>query len=114
MESYLIVSDNNKGKLGVSEYVFKQITNDTITNLISNSLKDSISLTYGHKKCKTSVSIGKKNEVIISIELAGIKNQDISSAVKKVQEDVYSNISSMFEISSLKINVSLVGIIEKK
>ncbi|MFA6624469.1 MAG: Asp23/Gls24 family envelope stress response protein [Bacilli bacterium] len=114
MYSYFYVGNSQSGKLAISSFAFSQIAESTLDSLVTNGdLKDAIALKDGKKKCKVTTDIDKNKKVTVTVQVIGIRGADIDSAVTRIQKEVFTNIYDVTEISALKVNVSVLAVVDK-
>jgi uncharacterized alkaline shock family protein YloU len=111
--NYYVNGSKTKGQTAISNYVFTQIAEDTIASLMEGELKDKISLKNGRKKCKILADVDKKNNVTVVIEIVAIAGTKPAQSVSLIQKAVYDAIYDATEISTIKVNVSLLGVADK-
>ena len=113
MSHYVIVADQKKGKLGISNYVFEQIAIEVIEELAQNELKDKLILTYKKKKYRVTSSIDLKGKLTINCYIFFSSDSEVQEHSKLIQERIYSAINSQTELNSFNINISIGAIINK-
>ena len=113
MNSYYVSGSKAKGQTSISAFVFTQIAENTLASLREGELKDRISLKNGRKKCRIVSEIDKKNNVSVLIEIVALSGSKPAQAVTLIQKSVYDAIYDVTEISSVKVNVYLLGVVDK-
>lgn len=114
MKSYLYLNQSEKGKLAVSSYVFVQISLETLKDLSENELKGSFLYDEKLKKMNAVSDVDKDGKVVINISVTGYSGTNMQAVSKTIQESVYENVTEMFEISNITVNVTILGMQEKK
>lgn len=104
----------NKGALNISENVFNTIAISSLEDLANDDLKGILYLKKGKKSFKVTTEINKKNQIKVNCEIFIAEGQEAASACSKVQKALYDDIYEAVEISSLKINVSVLGFVAAK
>jgi uncharacterized alkaline shock family protein YloU len=114
MTSYFYVGSSERGKLGISTYVFQQIAESALSDLVNGELKDSLVLKDGKKTGKVSAVLDKKGNLLVSMEVIAFRGSDVAGSIALLQKEVYEDIYDTCEISNLKVNVSVLAVIDKK
>ncbi len=109
--NYYITHNSSKGTLNISDYVFSQIGQERLEKLAENELKNSISLKLTKNK-KNIETLIDKNNIQINVSIFAIRNSDIQNAVLTIQKEVYDAIYEAMEISTIKVNVSVIGFVD--
>jgi uncharacterized alkaline shock family protein YloU len=113
VNTYFYVGNDGRGKLGISVFVFQQIAEDTVKSLVNEGeLKYSVVYQFGNKSTKVKATI-EKGIVHVDISIIGIRGSDLQTSCSMLQKAVYENIYDITEISALKVNVSVLSIIDK-
>lgn len=110
---YELNNSRKTGKIAISSYVFTQIATTAIEDLMANELKDQISLKYGEKKCKISTEFDKKGTVQVNMEIVAMEGSNPNKSTELIQKRVYEAIYDATELSSIQVNVALVGFASK-
>ncbi|MFA6829458.1 MAG: Asp23/Gls24 family envelope stress response protein [Bacilli bacterium] len=113
MSNYLNISSSAHGKIAISAFVFQEIATECLENLAKGELKDSLCLKNGKREGKVSVNIDSDGKTIIQTEILGYKGADMASCSKAIQTDIYEAVYNMLEISQVKVNVSVIGIVSQ-
>lgn len=113
-KSYYKIDRNQQGLLEISDYVFSQIAEETRDELLSGELKEVLSDHSGKSKAKITSVIDARNHVSIDVEVYGYKGSNLADGVKRLQEEVYNRAYELTEIRSIKVSVSLVGVLPKE
>lgn len=113
MINYLYINSSSLGKLAISTFVFIQLAQERLEVLSQGDLKDSLCLSSGRRKSKVTAVVDKTNHLRFSLEVLGYKGADMASASQAIQSAVYDSIYNMFEISKVRIDVSISGIVSK-
>lgn len=114
MKSYLYLNQNDKGQVGVSSYVFTQIALETLKTLSKEDLKDSFVFDDKLKMMNVTSDVDKNGKVSINVSIKGYLGKDMQKVSQTIQENIYENVLEMFEISKIDVNVSILGMQEKK
>lgn len=114
MKSYLYLNQSEKGQLAISNYVFTQIALQSLKNLSEGQLKDGFVYDDKMKKMNVDTMVDKNGKVIINLSITGYTGTDMQKICKQIQEEVYENVLEMFEISKISVNVTILGMTEKK
>ena len=114
MKSYLYLSQSEKGKLVISSYVFVQIALQTLKELSEDELKGSFVYDEKGRKMNASSDVDKDGKVTINISVTGYSGTNMQIVSKEIQEKVYENVTEMFEIGNITVNVMILGMQEKK
>ena len=109
--NYYSSSNSSKGTLNISDYVFDQIAQERLEKLASTELKDSISLKLARGKKNVETTIDKNN-IQVNVVFFSVRNSDIQKTVVLVQKEVYDAIYEATEISTIKVNVSVIGFVD--
>ncbi len=105
---------NNNGNLNISENVFNQIASDSLNGLMNDELKDVVYLKNGKKTAKIHTEIDKKNHIKVDVELYLSSDCQASVVSSDIQKAIYDDIYDATEISSVKVNVIILGFLTKK
>ncbi len=105
--TYYEDKSSEKGLIAISNKVFVQIASDVLDDF-SEEKKGSFSLEYGKKKGYIHAEISKANKVTIEIGLFLPVGQD-TKVLTEIQKEVYDEAFEATEISSLKVDVILLG-----
>lgn len=105
-------SKSTKGLASISSNVFTSIASETLKGLANGDLKDDIALKDGKKSGKVITTI-ENNKVVVEAQIfmTSLSSSTVSS--ERIQKDIYEAIYSITEISSLKVNVTVLGYILK-
>lgn len=110
MTTYYNCENKQKGLITISSFVFTQIAESCVKSLMENELKDKITMKDGRKKCKIETLINK-NKVCVNVQYVATKNADPIKASTMIQEEVYRALCQATEISDIRVNVSLLGVL---
>ena len=105
---------NTAGSLNISENVFVQIANDSLSELMKDDLKNIVFLKNGTKQAKIHCEIDKKNHVKVDVEVFLSADCEAGKISTEIQKEVYDNIYDATEISAVKVNVIILGFLSKK
>lgn len=105
---------NNAGSLNISENVFVQIANDSLSELMKEELKNIVFLKNGNKQAKTHCEIDKKNHIKVDLEVYLSADCEAGKISTEIQKEIYDDIYDATEISAVKVNVIILGFITKK
>ena len=105
---------NNNGYLNISEKVFDEIATDSLNALMQDDLKDVVFLKSGKKTARVHSEIDKKNHIKVDVELFLASDCQASSVSSDIQKAIYDDIYDATELSSVKVNVIILGFITKK
>lgn len=111
--AYYESTNPDYGKMSISSYVFSEIAQETLEGLAKGALRDDISLSLPGRKKNVACSI-VKNQITVDIYFNSIRGSDVQKSVKTIQEEVYNDLYDATEISSIKVNVNLMGFVDKK
>lgn len=111
--SYYTNVNSKKGTLNLSDYIFNQLASETLEDLASHELKDSISLKLARSR-KNVVTTIDKNKVTIDVYFSALRNSDVNKAVSVIQQEIYDAVYEATEISTVKVNVSVVSFVDNK
>lgn len=112
--NYYTIKGSTGSTMNISKDVFIQAAENKIQDLISNDLKDTITLKNGRKTCKISCEIDKKNKILVTVEIFVYSGENASVATERIQSEVYEGIYDITEISNVKVNVVVLGFVLKK
>lgn len=111
--NYYTTINSTKGSLNIADYVFNQIAQETLEELSKNELKGAISL-VGDKRRKNVETIIDKNKVTVNVYFSAMRNSDVQKSVNLIQTSVYESLNELTEISSIKVNVSVISFVDNK
>lgn len=100
--------------MNIASDVFVQSAKNTLDRLASNDLKDSICLKSGRKNCKVLCEIDKRNKIVVTAEIFMFAGQIANDATALIQQEIYNDIYEITEISNVKVNVIVLGFVQKK
>ncbi|MFA6861265.1 MAG: hypothetical protein WCR56_02655 [Bacilli bacterium] len=114
MNTYFYVGNGERGKLGISVFVFQEIAEETVKSLaVKGELKDYMVFDPEKKIGKVKASIDK-GQVTVDVQIVGIKGADLQNCSTRLQKEIYENIYDITEISNLKVNVSILSIVDHR
>lgn len=100
--------------MNIASDVFVQAAKNTLDKLVSNELKDTICLKSGRKTCKVLCEIDKRNKINVNVEIFMYAGQIANSATGLIQQSIYDEIYEITEINNVKVNVIVLGFVQKK
>ncbi len=109
--NYYQASSAEYGKMSISKYVFLQIAEDSLESLAKNELKKDISLALPKGKKSVEVSI-LKDKIAVHIAVLSVRGSDVKKAADTIQQEVYNDLYDATEISSIQVNVEVVGFVD--
>ena len=114
MKSYLFLNQSDKGQVAVSSFVFNQLALEALKELASDDLKGSFVYDEKLKNMNVESDVDKDGKVTITVSIKGILGKDMQKVSQTIQEKIYENVLEMFEISKISVNISILGMQEKK
>lgn len=109
--SYYINDKVKNGSLNISDYVFTQIAKETLSDLVKDKLKDKIVFKDDKSSIQTKI---ENNKIKVEIRIYSLRNSDVQNSVTTIQTEVYDALYEASEISSIKVNVLVIGFVDSK
>jgi uncharacterized alkaline shock family protein YloU len=111
--TYYTIQNSNKGTLNISAFVISNIAQETLEELANDSLKGSISLKLARKRKNIEVVI-EHNKVVVNVFFSALRNSDVQKSVLAIQNGIYDALNELTEISTIKVNVSVVSFVDNE